>query len=62
MIDDEQDAPTPTDTPAPWPDGIEAEARCEAEDCGKVKPHCIPRLNRPGRPRLCDACHGRIKR
>lgn len=25
--------------------------------CGKVQPHTIPRLNRTGRPVLCDACH-----
>lgn len=54
-----EQASEPIDT-APWPEGIECEAKCEAEDCGKVKPHCIPRLNRLGRPRLCDACHGRL--
>jgi hypothetical protein len=28
---------------------------CEA--CGKVKPHCIRRINRDGAPRWCDECH-----
>jgi hypothetical protein len=30
-------------------------ARCQA--CGKTRPHTIQRLNRPGRPVLCDDCH-----
>lgn len=31
------------------------EAKCAA--CGKTRPHTIPRLNRRGRPVLCDECH-----
>ena len=37
-----------------WPDGIVSEAECT--ECGRVRPHCIRRINQPGAPRLCEGC------
>ena len=36
--------------------GAENIARCQ--ECGRVGPHTIARLNRLGQPVLCDRCHG----
>lgn len=44
-----------------WPDWPEEPDRRCAE-CGRTRPHTIPRLNRPGRPVLCDECHAEVKK
>lgn len=31
------------------------------DECGRERSHCIVRLNRDGKPRLCNECHGRSK-
>lgn len=41
---------------SPMPENI---AKCD--ECGRERSHCIVRLNREGRPRLCNECHGRTK-